>query len=93
MSGAEGRYLFTGDTLFRGADGRWHAGYIDGLHRPADAETIADSLDVLARLVPDFVISSAFGGDSAVHRIEAWHDILAEAKQGLPTRSASSRGH
>lgn len=94
VSGAGGRYLFTGDTVFGGADGRWHAGYIDGLHRPADADTIADSLEVLAELTPDIVISSAFGGDSAVHRIDAdqWRGHLAEARRSLPTRSASSPG-
>ncbi|UXA17802.1 MBL fold metallo-hydrolase [Mycobacterium sp. SMC-4] len=94
VPGAEGRYLFTGDTLFRGADGRWHAGYIDAFHQPADADAIADSLDVMAELNPDVVVSSAFSGDSAVHRIEhdRWRDHLTEAKQSLPTRSASSRG-
>ncbi|MGE2837099.1 MBL fold metallo-hydrolase [Mycobacterium sp. SMC-4] len=93
VPGVEGRYLFTGDTLFRLSDGRWRAGYIESFHQPADADTIADSLDVLAGITPDVVISSAFQGD-AVHRVDArqWLEALAEAKQSLPTRSASSRG-
>lgn len=87
VPGAEGRYLFTGDTLFRLADGRWRAGYIEGIHQPADAETIAASLGVLADVTPDVVISSAFQ-DDAVHRVDArqWHRILEEAEHGLPTR-------
>ncbi|MGE2731832.1 MBL fold metallo-hydrolase [Mycolicibacterium vaccae] len=95
VPGAEGRYLFTGDTLFRLADGRWRAGYIESFHQPADADTIAASLGVLADFTPDVVISSAFQGDSAVHRVDAgqWRDILTEATRSLPTRSASSRGH
>ncbi len=32
VPGAEGRYLFTGDTLVRTAEGGWWAGYIEGLH-------------------------------------------------------------
>ncbi|MBB2993603.1 glyoxylase-like metal-dependent hydrolase (beta-lactamase superfamily II) [Mycolicibacterium iranicum] len=87
VQGDEGRYLFTGDTLFRAADGRWLAGYIPGFHRPEDAETLAASLRTLADLAPDIVISSAFQGDSAVHRIEPglWRGHIAHAIAGLPT--------
>ncbi|PRC45831.1 MBL fold metallo-hydrolase [Mycobacterium sp. ITM-2017-0098] len=87
VPGAEGHYLFTGDTLFRNADGRWLAGYIEGFHQPSDANTIADSLRVLAELSPDVVISSAFQGDSAVHRITPgeWRGHVAHAIAGLPT--------
>lgn len=94
VPGAAGRYLFTGDTLFRGADGRWHAGYIAGFHQPADAQTIADSLALLTDVRPDIVISSAFSGDSAVHRVDArqWREALTEAREGLPTHSATSSG-
>lgn len=87
VDGADGSYLFTGDTLFRDAEGRWRAGYIDGFHQPSDAGTIADSLRTLVGLSPDYVISSAFAGDSAVHRIDAglWRDHLTQAIAGLPT--------
>ncbi|WP_111512573.1 MBL fold metallo-hydrolase [Mycobacterium kyogaense] len=82
--GAEGRYLFTGDTLFRIA-GEWRAGYIESFHTPADAATIAASLRVLADITPDVVISSAFDGE-AVHRIEPahWRGHIAHAIAGLP---------
>lgn len=85
VPGAEGRYLFTGDTLFR-VKGHWRAGYIESFHTPADAATIAESLRTLAELSPDVVISSAFHGE-AVHRIEPghWRGHIAHAIAGLPT--------
>ncbi|KWX68987.1 MBL fold metallo-hydrolase [Mycobacterium sp. NAZ190054] len=87
VPGAEGRYLFTGDTLYRDPDGQWHAGYIEGFHQRTDADTIAGSLRVLAEIAPDVVISSAFQGNSAVHRIEPgqWRGHIAHAIAGLPT--------
>lgn len=89
VDGAEGRYLFTGDTLVRNPEGRWWAGYIEGFHQPGDADTIADSLRVIAELEPDYVISSAYQGDSAVTRIDPdlWRGHVAEAIAGLPTRA------
>ncbi|KGI70190.1 MBL fold metallo-hydrolase [Mycolicibacterium rufum] len=85
VPGAEGRYLFTGDTLFR-IEGHWRAGYIESFHTPADAATIAESLRTLAELSPDVVISSAFHGE-AVHRVEPghWRGHIAHAIAGLPT--------
>ncbi|MDW5609690.1 MBL fold metallo-hydrolase [Mycolicibacterium sp. D5.8-2] len=87
VTGADGRYLFTGDTLFRNPEGQWWAGYIEGFHQPGDADTIAESLRTLAEVSPDFVISSAFQGDSAVHRVEPgqWRGHIAHAIAGLPT--------
>lgn len=89
VPGAEGRYLFTGDTLFCDPEGRWRAGYIDGFHEPEDADTIADSLRVIAELSPDYVISSAFQDASAVTRIDPglWRGHVAHAIAGLPTRA------
>jgi hydroxyacylglutathione hydrolase len=68
IEGAEGRYLFTGDTLYLSDGGEWTAGYIPGM---SDAEALASSLDLIATLEPDVVTSSGFQGDSAVHRIDA----------------------
>lgn len=87
VTGADGRYLFTGDTLFRNPEGQWWAGYIEGFHQPGDADTIAESLRTLAEVSPDFVVSSAFQGDSAVHRVEPdlWRGHIAHAIAGLPT--------
>ncbi len=86
VQGAEGSYLFTGDTLIRNTQGQWWAGYIDGI---GDAGALADSLRLLADLSPDVVISSAFQGDSAVHRIERdhWRGHIAHALAGLPTHA------
>jgi glyoxylase-like metal-dependent hydrolase (beta-lactamase superfamily II) len=68
VPGEDGAYLFTGDTLFVSDTGEWTAGYIPGM---SDAVALAASLDLLATLEPDVVISSGFQGDSAVHRIDA----------------------
>ena len=86
VHGAEGTYLFTGDTLIRNTEGQWWAGYIEGI---GDAGALADSLRLLADLTPDVVISSAFQGDSAVTRIERdhWRGHIAHALAGLPTHA------
>ena len=82
VNGAEGRYLFTGDTMGVGESGAWWAGYFPGF---SDADALADSLRLLRTLSPDVVISSAFQGDSAVHRIQPgrWTDHVDEALEGL----------
>ncbi len=89
-TGAEGTYLFTGDTLIRNAEGRWWAGYIEGI---SDPDSLADSLRLLAGLEPDVVISSAFQGDTAVHRIRPgeWPDHVANALDGLPSSTGNAR--
>jgi len=77
------RLLFTGDTMFVGADGRWAAGFIPPI---SDAATLAQSLQLLGTVTPDVVISSAFPGESAVHVLgdRAWSECTAEAAAGLP---------
>lgn len=83
VPGANGRqYLFTGDTMFVGADGTWAAGYIPPI---SDAESLAVSLQVLAPLRPDLVISSAFASDTAVHVSSGsqWSDSVAQARSKL----------
>lgn len=82
VRGAEGRYLFTGDTLLRGADGAWFAGCVPG---HSDPGALASSLDVLADLEPDLVISSAFVGDGGAHPIEPdqWQGVLEQARRSL----------
>ena len=49
VDGAEGRYLFTGDTLVLGDSGDWWAGYIPGI---GDADALATSLRLLRTLDP-----------------------------------------
>lgn len=87
VPGADGRrYLFTGDTVFRGADGTWSAGYLPF----SQADALDRSLARLAELHPDAVISSAFAGDSAVHEVQGcWPGAVAEARAGL---AAAVRG-
>jgi hydroxyacylglutathione hydrolase len=82
VRGAEGTYLFTGDTLFVSDTGKWTAGFIPGI---SDADALVSSLELLATLAPDVVISSAFQGDSAVHRIEAdgWPERVHQALNRL----------
>jgi hydroxyacylglutathione hydrolase len=84
------RYLFTGDTLYLGADGRWRAGYIE---KVSDADAMAMSLEVLAALSPDVVISSAYAGASGVTSVDArwWPAFVEEAAAQLPSRRASNR--
>ncbi|GAA2787625.1 MBL fold metallo-hydrolase [Saccharopolyspora taberi] len=76
------RYLFTGDSIFLGADGRWTAGYIEGM---SDRDALATSLAGLASLTPDVVVSSAFAGDSGVTELgdRLWADCVQEALRSL----------
>lgn len=84
------RYLFTGDTLFLGEDGRWCAGYIPTV---SDAGALAESLEVLARLSPDVVVSSACVAGRGVTSVDArwWSASVEEAAAQLPSSRASSR--
>lgn len=85
-SGTGSTYLFTGDTLFLSSEGRWTAGYIEGM---SDRDALAGSLRELAKLTPDVVISSAFAGDSGVTELDgrAWADCVDEALQLLTAES------
>ncbi|MCT7661658.1 MBL fold metallo-hydrolase [Mycobacterium deserti] len=84
VDGAEGTYLFTGDTLFLSDGGEWTAGFIPGM---SDAEALTSTLQMLATLTPDVVISSAFQGPSAVHRIDpdGWSNLVEKAIYRLST--------
>jgi glyoxylase-like metal-dependent hydrolase (beta-lactamase superfamily II) len=84
VSGAGGeKYLFTGDTMFPTADGTWSTFVVPG--RGGAAELRA-SLDVLATVAPDLVISSAFGGPTAIEEVGngRWQALLAEARATVP---------
>jgi hydroxyacylglutathione hydrolase len=86
--GADGlTYLFTGDTLFQSASGRWQAGYLPF----SDAEDLLVSLDLLAGLEPDLVASSAFAGDAGAHLLgdTSWAACVEEARTGLERQLAS----
>jgi hydroxyacylglutathione hydrolase len=90
VHGAEGRYLFTGDTMGVGDSGAWRVGYFPGF---SDADALARSLRLLRTLSPGVVISSAFQGDSAVHRIEPgrWADHVDQALEGLSAADRKTR--
>lgn len=55
------RYLFTGDTIYRDADGGWKAGFIAAF---SEREPLIATLEKLRQLEPDVVFSSAFAGDA-----------------------------
>lgn len=79
-------YLFTGDTIFMNGEGRWRAGYIDGM---SDRAKLKQSLDLLAELAPDVVISSAApDGKHPVNEVtpESWCTAVADALAGLEER-------
>ncbi|CAM3783052.1 MBL fold metallo-hydrolase [Tsukamurella ocularis] len=85
ITGSDGaRYLFTGDTLYRGADGRWNAGYIPGM---SDGAQLLASLEVLGGLAPDLVASSAFAGEHGAHAVdpEDWRRTVAATAERLAT--------
>ena len=75
-------YLFTGDTLYLGHDGAWRAGYIPGV---SDATSLHESLELLAELEPDVVVSSAFVGDAGIHEVERrrWPELVRNAVRVL----------
>lgn len=83
LTGADGlRYLFTGDTIFEGADGSWAAGYIPPI---SEAGPLTQSLELLRTLTPDVVISSAFPSESGAHVLggRRWSHCVDQALAGL----------
>lgn len=82
VDGADGRYLFTGDTIFVGDDGRWSTFVIPGV---GDAAAMAESLRLLATLQPDVVISSAYVARAVTVLGDLdWSECVAEALQSIP---------
>ncbi|MFV8175129.1 MBL fold metallo-hydrolase [Mycolicibacterium peregrinum] len=85
VEGAQGRYLFTGDTMFVAGDGRWSTFVIPGV---GDTAAMAGSLDLLANLRPDVVISSAFGARAVTVLDEgAWPACVEQARRSIPVTS------
>lgn len=77
-------YLFTGDTMLPASDGTWTTFLVPGRSDPA---ALRDSLKLLGTVAPDIVISSAFGGETAVDNVdvERWSQRVAEALAGVPS--------
>ena len=79
VTGAGGeRYLFTGDTIFPTAVDTWSTFVVPGRGDPA---AMRDSIKLLGSVEPDVVISSAFGGETAIETVDAarWAKIIDQA--------------
>jgi hydroxyacylglutathione hydrolase len=85
VAGAGGEtYLFTGDTMFPTGDGTWSTFLVPGR---GSAGQLRSSLELLGTLRPDMVISSAFGGDTAVENLGdgRWQECVTEALASVPS--------
>ena len=84
VTGAGGeKYLFTGDTMFPSGDGTWATFLVPGR---GGAEALRSSVTLLGTVQPDIVISSAFGGDTAIETVDngRWSECVAEALASVP---------
>lgn len=74
-------YLFTGDTIGRDDDGRWSAGFLPF----SDKAQLIATLQDMAELEPDVVLSSAWGGAFPVNEVtpRSWRAAVAEALDPL----------
>jgi hydroxyacylglutathione hydrolase len=70
--------------MFPAGDGTWTTFLVPGR---SDAAALRDSLKLLGTVQPDIVISSAFGGDTAIETVDAqrWSDIVAQALASVPS--------
>jgi len=79
VRGVDGEnYLFTGDTMFPTGRGTWSTYLVPGR---GDATEMRTSLAALRSVSPGLVISSAFGGDTAIEEVTngRWTRCLDEA--------------
>jgi glyoxylase-like metal-dependent hydrolase (beta-lactamase superfamily II) len=84
VTGVDGeKYLFTGDTIFPTGEGRWSTFVVPGR---GDAAAMRDSVKLLGSVQPDIVISSAFGGDTAVEFVDdrRWSECIDQALASVP---------
>ena len=85
VAGVDGeKYLFTGDTMFPTGDGTWSTFLVPGR---GSAAALRSSLELLATVQPDVVVSSAFGGESAVEALDArrWSECIEQALASVPS--------
>ena len=85
VTGADGeKYLFTGDTMFPTGDGSWATFLVPGR---GGAAALRSSVTLLGTVQPDIVISSAFGGDTAIETVDngRWSECVAEALASVPS--------
>lgn len=78
------RYLFTGDTMFPTKEGSWSTFLVPGR---GDAGALRDSVTLLGTVQPDIVISSAFGGDTAIEVVDSqrWAECIDQALASVPS--------
>ncbi|HET6733070.1 MBL fold metallo-hydrolase [Mycobacterium sp.] len=84
VTGTDGtKYVFTGDTIFPAGDGTWATFLVPGR---GDATQLTASVKLLSTLQPDIVISSAFGGNTAVEAVDdrRWAEIIDQALASVP---------
>jgi len=87
VTGVDGaRYLFTGDTIFPTAEGKWAAGLLPGR---GDAEALRDSVKLLGTLQPNIVISSAFGNDAGFEVVDSrrWAECIDQAMESMSAQA------
>jgi glyoxylase-like metal-dependent hydrolase (beta-lactamase superfamily II) len=85
VTGVDGaKYLFTGDTMFPSGDGTWATFLVPGR---GSAASLRSSVTLLGTVRPDIVISSAFGGDTAIETVDndRWSKCVAEALATVPS--------
>jgi glyoxylase-like metal-dependent hydrolase (beta-lactamase superfamily II) len=85
VTGVDGeKYLFTGDTMFPSGDGTWATFLVPGR---GSAAALRSSVTLLGTVQPDIVISSAFGGDTAIETVDngRWSKCVAEALSTVPS--------
>lgn len=77
------RYLFTGDTMFPTEAGTWSTFVVP---ERGETDALRASLELLAGVEPDLVISSAFGGPTAIEVVDSarWTQCIQEALASLP---------
>jgi len=81
------KVLFTGDTIFPAGDGTWATFLVPGR---GDAGQLAASVELLRADTPDVVISSAFGGVTAIESVDAgrWAEIVEQALASVAAQTA-----
>jgi hydroxyacylglutathione hydrolase len=77
------KYLFTGDTMFPTAEGKWATFVVPGRGDPA---AMRDSVKMLGTVVPDIVVSSAFGGETGFEVVDPrrWSECIDQALASVP---------
>jgi glyoxylase-like metal-dependent hydrolase (beta-lactamase superfamily II) len=85
VHGVDGeKYLFTGDTMFPTGNGTWSTFLVPGRGGPTE---LRSSIELLGTVLPDIVISSAFGGERAFEAVDPqrWSHCIDQALASVPS--------